>query len=155
MMFSTFFLLSVLAIAAWNDWRTKTVPDRVSYSAIAIGLLLSLCHGGTLSPRDAFQSMLMLSGGMFWLAMLFESVTHREGLGFGDVKLAGVLGVFLGTQEGIRVIAYASWCALLVEGWQIVRKKKQTHGLRQMHIPFAPYLFFAALLRETLKKIIP
>ncbi|MDR2341352.1 MAG: A24 family peptidase [Puniceicoccales bacterium] len=133
-------LLICLAVAATCDNKNGHIPDCVNYGGIGIGLLLA-CFVPSNGLEGAIRDALLVSSGMFWLAMIFESITRREGMGFGDIKLSGVLGTFLGTDGSIRVISYAAWLAMLHE----VFKNKLS---RSRQIPFAPYIFFGAVIHE-------
>jgi leader peptidase (prepilin peptidase)/N-methyltransferase len=133
-------LLSSLATAAIWDHRNGSIPDAISYFGIASGLLLP-CFTPAGGFENALRDMLLVSGGMFWLAMSFESLTHREGMGFGDIKLSGVLGAFLGIGGAIRVITYAAWLAILHRAFG-------KNSSRHRQIPFAPYIFCGAMVYE-------
>ena len=41
---------------------------------------------------------------MWLLAIIYERVRNREGLGLGDVKLLVMLGVFLGLEQGMGAL---------------------------------------------------
>ncbi|MDR2677732.1 MAG: A24 family peptidase [Puniceicoccales bacterium] len=131
-------LLLFLTAAAVCDSRDGHIPDIINYCGIAVGLLSACFADGLI---NAVLDVLLISGGMFWLAMIFESLTHREGMGFGDVKLSGVLGAYLGVADSMRVITYAAWLAVLCE---ILRKNFS----RRRQIPFAPYILGGATIHE-------
>ncbi|MDR0727406.1 MAG: A24 family peptidase [Puniceicoccales bacterium] len=133
-------LLSLLAAAAIRDRKDGQIPDAISYGGTALGLVFAY-FVSTDTVGNAIRGTLLVSGGMFWIAMVFESLTQREGMGFGDVKLSGVLGAFLGITGSIRVISYAAWLAVLHETF---RKKSS----RCRRIPFAPYVFYGAAIHE-------
>jgi leader peptidase (prepilin peptidase)/N-methyltransferase len=130
-------LLFFLGAAASQDRKTGLIPDFISYGGILGGLLLSLCHGAE-QFFPAVQNLLLVSGGMLWVAMIFESLAGKEGIGFGDIKLSGVLAVFLGVRGSVLVIACASWMALL-------HASCTGKFSRSRRIPFAPFIFLGAL----------
>ncbi|MDR1457139.1 MAG: A24 family peptidase [Puniceicoccales bacterium] len=133
-------LIFFLAAAASRDYKNGYIPDAINYGGIAVGLLLAGLSSAN-GLGNAIRSLLFVSGGMFWLAMVFESLTRRDGMGFGDIKLSGILGTFLGVKGSIRVISYAAWIAILHE----IFKKKST---RCRQIPFAPHIFYGAIIHE-------
>jgi len=81
------------------DWRKFLIPDKL----IAAALLLGVLHAAADAPESAASSV---AGGLMrglTLGLLFAALRElyfryrgREGLGFGDVKLAGVAGLWLG-----------------------------------------------------------
>ena len=89
--------LNMLAIAV-IDWRLFIIPDELSALALAFGFVaLGIDHrSGTLalaldaSIRGATMAALFL---VFRFA--YRRLREREGMGLGDVKLAGVAGVWL------------------------------------------------------------
>ena len=85
------------------------------------------------SPRVA-------GGGFFFLA----AVLYPRGMGMGDVKLAGVLGLYLG-----RAVAPAILIALIagvVVGAAIIARKGAAEG-RKTAVPFGPFLALGRHLR--------
>ena len=94
------------------------------------------------------------SGLILWLALLSEVVLRKETMGFGDVKLLGAIGAFLGWQGAVfSLFGGAVFGTLLIIPMLIFRKKKQVvpiddaeeegEGLR---IPFGPALVIGALV---------
>lgn len=83
----------------------------------------------------------LLSGGGAFLAFLAVSALYPRGLGGGDVKLAGVLGLLI----GFPYILLALWISIVVGGlfsiW-LLMSGKQGKGDT---IPFGPCLSFGAL----------
>jgi len=79
------------------------------------------------------------AGGFFLLAV----VAYPRGMGMGDVKLAAVLGLFLG-----RAVAPALFVALIagtLVGAAIIARKGAHEG-RKTAVPFGPFLAFGALV---------
>ncbi len=75
--------------------------------------------------------------------LLIAALAYPAGMGMGDVKLAAVMGLFLG-----RNVAPAMFVALItgsVVGAAIIAKKGAKEG-RKTAIPFGPYLAFGGLV---------
>ncbi|MDR3117512.1 MAG: A24 family peptidase [Puniceicoccales bacterium] len=150
-------LTVLLLVAARLDSARGVIPDGIVLFGIGVGLAFStvgapgLASAYVLLPGEvetrvlaAAMALLLSSGSLLWLALLFEAATGREGLGFGDVKLAGMLGVFLGWGGALHSLFYAAWLALL---WtclrRIVGRVPLTFG---RPLPFAPAIAAGALL---------
>ena len=80
---------------------------------------------------------------MIWLVgWLFEKIRHRDGMGFGDVKMIAMIGAFLGLEGALPTLIIGSLLGSVVGvGYAlIVRKDWQT-----MELPFGSFLGVAAL----------
>jgi leader peptidase (prepilin peptidase)/N-methyltransferase len=75
--------------------------------------------------------------------LLVAALAYPSGMGMGDVKLAAVMGLFLG-----RNVAPAMFVAMItgsLVGAAIIAKKGAKEG-RKTGIPFGPYLAFGGLV---------
>ncbi|MFB1034756.1 MAG: A24 family peptidase, partial [Sinobacterium sp.] len=70
---------------------------------------------------------------VFWV---FKLITGKEGMGYGDFKLLGALGAWMGWQALPIIIILSATCGAIVGILQIVINKRD----RQQTIPFGPYL---------------
>lgn len=82
------------------------IPDVISMPLLAWAGLGSLLPG-SVGPMSAAWG-LGPAIGLWVFAWLFERVMHREGMGFGDIKLLAVLGLALGPLPTIIVLLLAS-----------------------------------------------
>ena len=75
--------------------------------------------------------------------LLVAAVAYPAGMGMGDVKLAAVLGLFLGSA--VAPAMFAAMLAGSLVGAAIIARKGAREG-RKTAIPFGPYLAFGALV---------
>jgi leader peptidase (prepilin peptidase)/N-methyltransferase len=132
------FLLALLAIA-WIDLDTRTIPDVVTIPGVGLGLAASL-----FAPPGLAAALLgALCGGVsLWLVgTLYERATGVPGMGGGDVKLAAMMGAFLGVGGVFGAIFLAS-LAGSVFGILLIALGK---GSRRTAIPFGTFLAPAAI----------
>jgi leader peptidase (prepilin peptidase)/N-methyltransferase len=129
-------LLVLLAVVTVTDLRSRLVPDLALAMALAIALPLCLLT----DPAGIPGRLLAAAGaGAFFLA---AALIRPDGMGLGDVKLAAVLGFYLGARVIDAVLvafAAGSLAGLLVlarYGW----------SARRRTIPFAPCLMLGALV---------
>ncbi|NNK00755.1 MAG: prepilin peptidase, partial [Desulfatitalea sp.] len=66
----------------------------------------------------------------------------RQGMGFGDVKLLGMIGAFIGWQGVLFTIMASSFIGTLVGLAEMIRTRQ---GMR-LKIPFGPFLAIGAVL---------
>jgi leader peptidase (prepilin peptidase)/N-methyltransferase len=128
-------LILLAAVVTVSDLRSRMIPDPALLAALA--LAAPVC---ALSDPSGLPERLLAAtaAGAF---LLTAAMLRPDGMGLGDVKLAGVLGFYLGSRviEALLIaFAAGSLAGLLV----LVR-----HGWAGRHrtIPFAPFLALGAL----------
>jgi leader peptidase (prepilin peptidase) / N-methyltransferase len=124
------------------DLEHRIIPNRITYPAfpvfaavIVVGWLLDR----PLDPPRAGVGLLAYGGFYFVIAMIAP-----RGLGMGDVKLAGLIGLVLGSL-GLRYVGVAAGAAILAGGLGAIAALALGRG-RKAAIPFGPYLAAGALV---------
>ena len=114
-----------------------------------LGLILSLLAPslhGKVTMLDGFIASLfgLVCGfGALWLvARLGKLAFKKDAMGFGDVKLLGAIGAFLGWQGVVFTVMFSSLIGSVVGVMFILLQKKEW----QSRIPYGPYLSLAAVL---------
>jgi len=124
------------------DVDHQLLPDIITLPLLWLGLLASLWHDPTspaalpVSPRDA---ILGAAGGYLFLWGVFHAfklLTGKEGMGYGDFKLFGALGAWMGWQMLPLVLLLSAAVGALV-GIALIVLKRQG---REVPIPYGPYL---------------
>jgi leader peptidase (prepilin peptidase)/N-methyltransferase len=138
-----FLYLAAVSIAlAFIDLDTHTLPNRIVIPSYIVGALLlgatGLIQGNYSAIYRALLGMLALSLFYFGMALIYPG-----GMGMGDVKFAGVLGLFLG-YLGWDVLLVGAFSAFVLGGFFalaliVLRKAKRTSG-----IPFGPWMLTGA-----------
>jgi leader peptidase (prepilin peptidase) / N-methyltransferase len=129
-------LALMLAVVTISDLRTRLVPDGAL--VCGVGFAFGICALG--DPGELPERLAAGIGAAGFL--LAAAVIRPDGMGLGDVKLAGVIGVYLGVAvvEAMLVAVTAGTIAGLVlvarHGWVA----------RSRTIPFAPCLALGALV---------
>ncbi|MEM5780514.1 MAG: prepilin peptidase [Lawsonibacter sp.] len=111
-----------LAGAAWQDWRTRQIPDWLVVFLAACGILRITLYGASLW---AGLSGLLLLG----LPLLACGLCSPTSMGGGDIKLCAALGFLLGPLMG-GVLLLAALLAGTIYG--AIR--------RENRVPLAPFL---------------
>jgi len=142
-------MISGLILGTFVDFEHLIIPDRVTLGGILAGLALSglvpELHGETDVFRSLMWSSLGALSGWFLLwgaAILGKFLLKKEAMGFGDVKLLGAIGAFLGSKAVLFTILASSLVGSIVGITLILAGKKKM----QSRIPYGPYLALAALL---------
>jgi len=124
-------LVTALVPITLIDLDTRRIPNAITLpaavAALATGLALDI---------DFVPEQLIAAAGAFAFFFL-AALLYPRGMGMGDVKLAGVLGLYLG-----RAVAPAIFIALIagvVVGVVIIARLGQAAG-RKTAVPFGPFL---------------
>lgn len=131
----------VLLVVSVIDYYFYVIPDKLLVAALALYILLSALAGDSVLE---IGSCLILQGALASLPLLLfvllaDSITGMETMGFGDIKLFYVLGVYLGAAEACLTLFLACIVALI---WNVILLH---HKKRQM-FPFGPSISIAAWL---------
>jgi leader peptidase (prepilin peptidase)/N-methyltransferase len=136
-----FLFCSALVVITFIDLEHQIIPDEISLPGIVVGFICSFF----LQEHSWLNSLLgiLLGGGSLLLvAYSYQSLTGKEGMGGGDIKLLAMMGAFLGWKS-IPFIIFASSLVGSVVGVTIMLVQKKDSKLA---IPFGPYLAFGAVL---------
>jgi len=136
------YLVPVGVALGYVDYRTRLLPTRIiAPSYLVVGVLVLVCFAIERDLDDLFRALLgwLIAGFVFWFLWRFT-----PGMGYGDVRLSGVLGMALG---------YLGWGELLVGmyagflvgavGWVPLRLLRIT---KDRHFPFGPFMLLGAVV---------
>ena len=124
------------------DYDTHLLPDQITLPLLWMGIIGAFAvaeSGGFPMPADAVAGAIAGYGSLWTLYWVFKLITGREGMGYGDFKLFGALGAWLGWQALPNVILIASITGLL---YAIASMAMGNRG-RAQPIPFGPFLSIA------------
>lgn len=115
MLLSLAFATLLAATAAWYDWRTGHIPNRLTLGGLAVAILGHFLHG-TLTRglgAGAEHAGFALAGAL--LCALAPLLMHWKGaMGGGDVKLFAALGACLLPLAGLEAETYGFVAAMLL-----------------------------------------
>jgi leader peptidase (prepilin peptidase) / N-methyltransferase len=129
-------LVTFLVPIAVIDLDHRIIPNKLTAPAALLAPVLGLALEPSFVPEQLIAGV--AAGGFFFLA----AVLHPKGMGMGDVKLAAVLGLYLG-----RAVAPAIFTALILGvlvGAAIIARHGQAG--RKKAVPFGPFLAAGALV---------
>jgi len=135
-------LTSSLITIGFIDLDKKIIPNLITLPGIALGLIFSLfLHH--LSLKDSLLGAI-LGGGILLLVGIFgKALFKKTAMGGGDVKLAAMIGAFLGWQQ-ILLVLFLSFLIGAVIGTTVELMKGTLSKRRQ--IPFGPYIALSGIL---------
>lgn len=136
-----FFFCSVLIIITFIDFEHQLILNKITYPVIILGFLISLIPNG-IPFYDSLFGFLIGGGFIYSMVIVSPLIFGQEGMGGGDVKLAALIGIFLGWQNVLLTLILASLSGGLMGVILILLKLKK----KRDYIPFGPYLCLGALI---------
>lgn len=135
--------LGVMLAVGLIDARWRIVPNRVVYPAIV--LFAGTIVGGDVAGADV--DALRAGAGMvaYGLPLMAVALAIPKGMGMGDVKLAGLIGLVLGSL-GLKYVAVAAAVGVLGGGIGGVLAILFLGYRRRQQIPFGPFLAGGAVV---------
>lgn len=130
-------LVLALVPCAAIDIEQRIIPNRITgpASLVALAVGLALDPGGELTRVLSA----LVAGGFLLIAALIRPA----GMGMGDVKLTGMIGLFVG--RSVAVALFAALIASVLTGVALATRRG-VYAARKTALPFGPYLAFGGVL---------
>jgi leader peptidase (prepilin peptidase) / N-methyltransferase len=130
-------LILLVVPIALIDFETRLIPNRLTLP----GAVLALALGLALDPSGEPGRLIAGAGAGGFL--LLAALAYPGGMGMGDVKLAAMMGLFLGSAVApALLVALLSGTAV---GALIIARKGARAG-RKTAVPFGPFLALGAIV---------
>jgi len=152
-----------MIILFWTDLEERLLPDEITIGGAVLGLAFSTFVGlrsaiGDLlfsnlgwreqSALNAVLGALVFTIPIWVVAHLWARFRKREVLGFGDVKLLILMGVFLGLDNDLLACLIGSIAGSVLGIAYIVWKRKGW----SYELPFGSFLCFGAVLAPLISR---
>jgi leader peptidase (prepilin peptidase)/N-methyltransferase len=130
-------LVGILVPVALIDLEHRIIPNKITLPAA----IAAVAIGAALHPAGVVEQLIAgAAAGGFLLAFL---LAYPRGMGMGDVKLAAVLGLFLGRSVAVAILSGVLIGALV--GGLIMARLGVTQG-RKTAVPFGPFLAIGGVI---------
>ena len=126
-----------------TDFQTKLIPNRILGPATAIGVVL-LAAGGVATGEFTSIAHAGIGGLAYFGALFAMALLARGALGFGDVKMSFIIGVFTG-YISLGSVLVAGIGAFIVAGVVSVALILARAANRKHMIPFGPFMTTAGI----------
>jgi prepilin peptidase CpaA len=97
---ATLGLIVTVLVAAWHDWFSWRIPNRMLAASAAAALMLALFAPGAIGLAASLQGA--LTGFLIFLPLYMLG-----GMAAGDVKLLATLGLFAGPMLTVDIAVYS------------------------------------------------
>jgi len=142
---AAFLVLAVAAVLLVGiDLRLRRLPDRLTGWSAVIGLI-GLATAAVVDGAWASYGRAVLAGLAYLGTYLLLFLVVRAGLGAGDVKLAGTLGLHLGWL-GWPTLVLGAFAGVLVGGVVSLALLVTRRADLQTRVPFGPSMVVGALV---------
>ncbi|KPJ57160.1 hypothetical protein AMJ49_02490 [Parcubacteria bacterium DG_74_2] len=129
-----FFMLYVscsLIVIFFYDLKHYIIPDQVIYPAILISAIFLFLHPKSQILNSIYSA---LGASLFFLSIYL--ISKGKWMGFGDVKLAFLMGLFLGFPKILVALFFSFFIGAIIGIGLILAKKKTLKS----EVPFGPFL---------------
>jgi len=134
-------LAALLIVITFIDLEYQLILNKVTIPGLVIGAALSWqLHLLTLT--QILYGLLMGTGILIIIALLGKGLFGKESMGMGDVKMAAMIGVFVGAKGIIFSLFFGFLIAGLFSFAGMALKKLQ----RTSYIPFGPFIASGTLV---------
>ena len=153
-----FMILTPMLLSAFViDYKLQIIPNRLNLTIFEVGLVFTFMYGISNVAIAINMFLGLLAGaGIFLLITLLGGVFYgKEAMGFGDVKLMGALGLFLGFSNIIIITLVSFLIGAVLSIILLATKIRKTDE----YIPFGPFIVLASFLSmfvpfETIKMVL-
>ena len=125
------------------DLEQGLILNKVAYPGMVVALLLALYPWPWLNESIVMRvAYAALGGGIGFGVFLLIALASRGGMGWGDVKLAALIGLATGFPLVFLAIIMGAILGGIVAVALVIAKKRK----RRQTIPFGPFLALAAMV---------
>jgi len=143
--FAIFAAIQITLIA--SDFEERILPDEFTLGGIVVGMAIAYFvpvsfESGWHSVVEAAIGAGVMSGMIWLVGWLYQKFRHREGMGFGDVKMLAMIGAFLGLRWAVMTLISAAFVGAIGGLIFIYAARKKA---AEYELPFGSFLGIAAL----------
>ena len=129
-------LISSLIVVSFIDLKYQIIPNIITFSFIPMGLILAIIFSH-ITFINSLLGLIIPAGILLLIAFIY-----KKGMGIGDVKLIGMIGVFIGWKYALISIFIGALIGSAY-GIYMMLTDKMT---RKTKIPFGPFISSGAVI---------
>ncbi len=138
------YLAAVGVALSMIDYDTQRLPNVIVLpSYVVAGVLLGLAAAFGHDGHRAIRALVGMA--VYYGVFLLLHLANPKGMGFGDVKLAGVLGLYLGWL-GYDVLVVGAFGGVVLGGVVGIALIASQKAGRKSRVPYGPFMVAGALV---------
>jgi leader peptidase (prepilin peptidase)/N-methyltransferase len=137
------YLSAAFLIIFMIDLDHRIIPDSISLSGIIIGFAVSFLPHTHLSWLQSLIGILVGGGVFLAVAEIGDRIFKKESMGGGDIKLAAMMGAFVGWKGILLTLALGSFFGAVIGGGALLFAKDKEAART---VPFGPFLVVGGLI---------
>ncbi len=157
---------AILIALIASDFETQILPDEFTLGGTVLGIVfaafapvdsafLSLLLPPSWNPRaiwlaESVFAAAFASGTIWFVGWAYEKIRHREGMGFGDVKMIAMIGAFVGLRWVLVTLILGSLLGSIVG---VIYAKFTKKEIATTELPFGSFLGIAALAAAAMSAV--
>ena len=134
------FFCSALIIITFIDLKENIIPDVLSLPFLLLGFLMSFFLKN-LSPINSLLGILAGGGVLLLVAILGSFLFKKEAMGGGDIKLAAMVGAFLGWRLTLLSLFLSFFTGAIIGIVILIKNKGESDP-----IPFGPFIALGTII---------
>ena len=138
------FVAILLIISFFVDLKSQIIPNETNFIGFLVGIILAYITftKDYMLGVDALLGMFTGAGIFLIIALLALLLYKKVGMGLGDVKLMGMLGLFFGFANTIQIFVFSFFIGAIVSVFLLITKIKKSDD----YIPFGPFIVIASFI---------
>jgi leader peptidase (prepilin peptidase) / N-methyltransferase len=130
-------LVAILIPVALIDFDERIIPNKITLPAAVLAVVVGLLMNPSGVPEQ------LIAGAAAGGFLLIFALVYPQGMGMGDVKLAAVMGLYLGRSVAVAVIVGTLVATLF--GVAVMARVGVQDG-RKTAVPFGPFLALGGVI---------
>jgi leader peptidase (prepilin peptidase)/N-methyltransferase len=131
-----------LFLLTLTDIDEMIIPDGCHIAAIIIWIVAEpFLFKGWMDVISHVAAGIVFGGGLLVISLIMDRILGRDSLGGGDIKLFGVVGLYLGFIGTMFVMVFACLGGLL---FNVISRMKKKENEEEKVFPFGPWIAIAA-----------
>ena len=140
-------MASILIAVSAIDLRHYIIPNKLTFPGMGIGLIFAVLMGLTSNRYslliNRLTGLIIGGGAILIMGLIGSAIFKKEAMGMGDVKLTGMIGVYLGFYPHLIVVILLSAVLGSLIGLALILSGRKR---AKSAIPYGPFLSGAALV---------
>ena len=145
---SAIIFVSLLIAISMIDLDFYIIPNSLVFTGLIAGLILAIAI--SIIEKDISHLAYRILGSILGAAMIGliafigRLVFHKQAMGMGDLKLMGMIGMFLGAYPDLLIVLVSSAFIGSIAGIILILLNKRKFGAKSQ-IPYGPFLSIGAI----------